>query len=130
MNSTEPPRATPVSTIRSGFVAQMISWVAIMSAGSCIDGDAHPAPEVGVVISVRGMQRVHRGLERSAVAAERQGLNTLLFFECCAIVGTGHTRNAFKSALIYAARSNTRSYLRLPPSRSNEGGACQAAAEC
>ena len=45
------------------------------------DGHAHPAPEVGIVISIRGMQRVHRGLERSAVAAERQGLDTLLFFE-------------------------------------------------
>ena len=38
MNSTEPPRATPVSTMRSGLVAQMISWVAIMSAGSCMMG--------------------------------------------------------------------------------------------
>ncbi|MNL55131.1 hypothetical protein D3C87_1785130 [compost metagenome] len=29
----EPPRATPVSTMTSGLVAQMTSWVAITSAG-------------------------------------------------------------------------------------------------
>ena len=72
------------------------------------DGHTHPAPEVGIVISIRGMQRVHRGLERSAVAAERQGLDTLLFFECGAVVEIGHTRIALKSALIYPERSNPR----------------------
>ena len=82
MNGIEPPRASPASTIRSGFVCPDDFLGGDYVGGELYDGDAYPAPEVGVVISVGGMQRVHRGLERSTVAAERQGLDTLLFFEC------------------------------------------------
>ena len=92
MNRTEPPRATPVSMMTSGFVAQMTSWVAMMSAGNWMIG-THPAPEICVVVFIGCLECAQCGVEYLKVLAQGHGLGTLFLLECGVIVGDAHDIN-------------------------------------
>ena len=55
-------------------------------------GNAHPAPEIGVIVFVRGLQRTEGDVEYLPVATQGHRLSALLLFECSAIIGVGHVR--------------------------------------
>jgi hypothetical protein len=54
------------------------------------DRNAHPTPEIGVVVLVRRLDRLDRGFEHLRIAAQSDGLRAFLLLERRAIVGIGH----------------------------------------
>ena len=50
------------------------------------DGDAHPAPKIGVVVLVGGMEHIDCVSEEVLILCKSQCLPALFFFKCCAIV--------------------------------------------